>query len=128
MAITELLTSDWQRYLNQPRMCPYFGKHLFCKTRTDYAKGRQESQQPTRPNYNDLYRNTPFSSLRWDNIRKAIIILYIQELTEGAVLSFIARNASARVVVHSINTYSVVFTWAGITVISIWWEIKNATL
>ena len=79
-------------------------------------------------NHNDLYRNTPFSSLRWDNIKKAIIILYIQELTEGEVLSFIARNASAGVVVHSINTCSVVFTWAGITVISIWWEIKNATL
>ena len=81
-----------------------------------------------KPNYNDLYRNTPFSSLRWDNIKKAIIILYIQELTEGAFLSFIARNASVGVVAHSINTCSVVFTWAGITVISIWWEIKNATL
>ena len=80
------------------------------------------------PNYNDLYQNTPFSGLRWDNIKKAIIILYIQELTDGAVLSFIARNASAGVVVHSINTCSVVVTWAGITVISIWWEIKNATL
>ena len=24
-----------------------------------------------KPNYNDLYRNTPFSSLRWDNIKKS---------------------------------------------------------
>ena len=82
----------------------------------------------SKPNYNDLYQNTPFSSLRWDNIKKAIIILYIQELTDGAVLSFIARNASESVVVHSINTCSVVFTWAGITFISIWWEINNTTL
>ena len=81
-----------------------------------------------KPNYNDWYRNTPFSSLRWDNIKKAMIILYIQELTDGAVLSFIARNASAGVVVHSINTRSVVVTWAGMTVIGIWWEIKKAKL
>ena len=62
-----------------------------------------------------------------DFCKKASLLLctLIKELTDGAVLSFIASRESASVVVHSFNTRSIVFTWAGITVvISIWCDSK----
>ena len=77
VAITELLTSDWQRYLNQPRMCPYFGKHLFCKTRTDYAKGRQESQQPTGSQIITICIEIPHSAAFAGIISKKLLSFYI---------------------------------------------------
>ena len=48
-----------------------------------------------------------------------ILIKVVLILTSGAVLSFKARCASASVVVHTVNTCSIVFTRAGITVINI---------
>ena len=40
-------------------------------------------------------------------------------LTNGAVFSFKSRYASTSVVAHTVNTCSIVLTWAGITVINI---------
>ena len=48
----------------------------------------------------------------------------VLELTDGAVLSFKSRHASASVLVHSVNTCSIVFTRVGITVINIWWNTR----
>jgi len=77
VAVIELLTSDWQRFLNQLRMCPYFGKHLFCKTRTDYAKGCQESQQPTRSQIITICIEIPHSAAFAGIISKKLLSFYI---------------------------------------------------
>ena len=62
----------------------------------------------------------------WNQRRSGIFL--IKQLTDGAVLSFIARNASASVFVQCVNTCSVVFAWAGMTFTSILCVRKNAEL
>ena len=39
VAVTELLTSDWQRFLNQSRVCPYFESTFFAKQELIIPKG-----------------------------------------------------------------------------------------
>ena len=49
-----------------------------------------------------------------------ILVKVVLKLTDGAVFSFKASYAGTSVVVHSVNTHSIVFTRARITVINIW--------
>ena len=57
-----------------------------------------------------------------------MLIKVVLTLTDGAVFPFKARYAGTSVVVHSVNTYSIVFTRAEITVINIWSGTKKKIL